>query len=115
MLGDFFEQLDAGFGGEASDGDSFDLRLDRFDDFRMAVAESVDADAADDVDESIAVDVRQGASAAFVNDDSGHGGEVLVAGGEVFFLAGSQFAALRAGDLRSSRFTCFMHAESRFT
>ena len=104
MLRDFLEELDARFGSEASDGSAFSTCvLDRFDDFRMAMAQAVDADSADDVDEGVAVDVRQRASSAFMNHDAGHCGELLMTGSQVFFFARAQLAAFRDLGLRFSR------------
>ena len=38
--------------------------------FRMTMTQRVDADAADDIEQDIAVDVSHGASSRFLDDDS---------------------------------------------
>src|SRR6476619_5995376 len=58
-----FHQFHSRFAGETSHGSSVELRLERCDISGMAVAEGIDADAADQVEKRIAIDVGDGAAA----------------------------------------------------
>jgi hypothetical protein len=74
-----FDQLDARFAGERPDVRSRDLSLYGFDDEWMRMAERVDPDASDEVEERIAIDVRDGASTRLIDDDTCHYGVPLQA------------------------------------
>ena len=70
MLRQLFEELDPGFARETPDGSFFNLGLNRLHVFRMTMTQRVDADAPDNIDQGIAVDVSHGAASGFLNGDS---------------------------------------------
>src|SRR5262249_3524099 len=80
------ENLRAGLGGEAAEGDPLDLALGRLDVMRMTVADAAHRDAGNEVDVLVAVLVDQGAVDAARHRQARVEREALRAGGEVLAL-----------------------------
>ena len=98
VLREPLEQLDARLARHRADRRARRLLLDRLDPRRMRVTERADRDAADEVEERVAVDVGDRGALCVVDDDAGHQRVALRARREVRVFALPQGLALRARD-----------------
>src|SRR5215470_823628 len=92
-LGEFFQQLNSRLACETPDGSLFNLCLNRLYVFGMAVTQRIDANAADNIDQRIAIDVGNGAATGFFDGDSRHQSKALQARSQMFIFS---FAKLLA-------------------
>jgi hypothetical protein len=72
MLSKAIQKVHARFRRKTSDRSFLDLFLNCFNVFGMTVSEAVDADATDDIDERIAIQIGDGATASFLDHDARH-------------------------------------------
>ena len=100
---DLVHQVGARGGGEAADGQLPRLRGDRLDVRRVAMAERVHADAADEVDVAVAIDVGEHAPAAVVHRQASPERETLQARGEVPLLPRHDLLGSRPGNTGADR------------
>src|SRR4029453_7215345 len=100
MLRQSFEELDPRFARETPDGGFFTLGLNRLHVPWMTMTERVDADATDDIDQGIAVDVSHGASSGFLNGDSCQQSKVFESRSQMFIFSPPKSSTPRPWDGR---------------
>jgi hypothetical protein len=103
VLRQLFKKPGARFAGKTADAASFDLRLNRLDVCRMAVAEAVYADAADNIDKGVAVDIGNCAAARLLYGNAGEQGKILQSGRQMLIFTLAQRLTRRPRNDRFDR------------
>ena len=97
-LGEHPEGLGALGRGEGADYQPRGLARERLRQLRMAMAETRDRNAGEEIDEHVAVDVGERRALAVIERDPGEQRDTLAAGRDMALLVGEQRARVRSGN-----------------